>query len=678
MASSSFSFSPIKLEAVQNEQVPEILPCILDGKFFIYSEADSTTTKKVAFCTFCQPKEVKICGFNNSTSNFVTHLKRRHGEDVFKEYQIYSKNMKKSKQYSRMPKRHRQTETGDNNDETGEQTISQEQFNDSIMKFFIHSMIPLQAIDDPYFKKIFESFIMTAIGLNVVSRITLGNMIDDWYIYEMTSVNSELRDVKEVCTTADVWLEKTQFFLGVTSHWLDSNLKRKSKTLACRRFPGTPSYDRIAPLLEAVHAEFGLDSRNVLATINDNSSNFVQAFKEFGVDMEGSEYYTNNIDVNVEYEIHPIIKIEADAEINSISHFNINQVNPSAVVGHDISELPVHIRCCAYKLTLCASTDAVKVLRNNGTIIADIHNQVIKKCNSIWKCTDCPELAEIIQSILGHNLTKPESTRWNTLFDALKQIALTQEKSIQLHMALGMTNTLCDNDFQYINEYLHCSKPIADALDILQGDQDMYYGILLPCLVSLRKKLQKLNRESLTFCQNLAKIYLESVEARFADFFDFSSKVAQNAAIAAMSYPRFKDKWIACVGIEDRSRINSIFKEAVVKEIYEASETIEVAPNNSYEDSYFEFDTDSGGQRCKEDVIISHYLADQDRDVSMLNRYPEIKRVFQKYNTPLPSSGAIERMFSFGTMTNLPNSQTLSDEMFEKRMVLKSNYLSCS
>lgn len=132
------------------------------------------------------------------------------------------------------------------------------------------------------------------------------------------------------------------------------------------------------------------------------------------------------------------------------------------------------------------------------------------------------------------------------------------------------------NDFQYINKYLRCSKPIAEALDIIQGEKNMYYGVLLPCLVSLRKKLQKLNKEPLVFCKKLAEKYLESVETQFSEFFDVSSKVSQNAVVAAMSYPRFKDKWLACINIEYHSRIKSVFKGAVVKEIHEAPESFQI------------------------------------------------------------------------------------------------------
>lgn len=47
--------------------------------------------------------------------------------------------------------------------------------------------------------------------------------------------------------------------------------------------------------------------------------------------------------------------------------------------------------------------------------------------------------------------------------------------------------------------------------------------------------------------------------------------------------------------------------------------------------------------------------------------------VFIKFNTPLPSSAPVERLFSFATMTNKPNAHKLADELFEKRVVLKAN-----
>lgn len=43
------------------------------------------------------------------------------------------------------------------------------------------------------------------------------------------------------------------------------------------------SYNKIAEKLEEIHMEYGLSKRKIIATVTDNGSNFVKAFKEFGI-----------------------------------------------------------------------------------------------------------------------------------------------------------------------------------------------------------------------------------------------------------------------------------------------------------------------------------------------------------------------------------------------------------
>ncbi|KYN28703.1 hypothetical protein ALC57_01869 [Trachymyrmex cornetzi] len=201
----------------------------------------------------------------------------------------------------------------------------------------------------------------------------------------------------------------------------------------------------------------------------------------------------------------------------------------------------------------------------------------------------------------------------------------------------------------------------------------MYFGIVLPCLFALRKKLKTIKRKNnLTYCKTLIETYINSVETRFSQFYDLNTPEAESAAIAALSHSRFKNKWLSCVEPTQRNKVLNIFKINISKEINKNPEVAatRTTKNTKKEISFFNFNTDSDSENLE---MHSNGSCDVPLTKAELLMLHFLKVIFVKYNTVLPSSAPVERLFSYATMTNHPKSHKLTDEMFEKRVVLKTN-----
>ena len=68
---------------------------------------------------------------------------------------------------------------------------------------------------------------------------------------------------------------------------------------------------------------------------------------------------------------------------------------------------------------------------------------------------------------------------------------------------------------------------------------------------------------------------------------------------------------------------------------------------------------------------VDYFLADPDVSMEMLNRYPQIKSLFIKHNTAIPTSAPVERLFSQAVLVLTVRRNRLSDSFLEILILLK-------
>lgn len=114
-----------------------------------------------------------------------------------------------------------------------------------------------------------------------VSRRTITSKLDDLVAERQLKLKNDLAKADNVSVTVDIWSDRRmRGFLGVTAHWLSTenlSLQLKSQLLACNRFKGSHTGERICEEFEQICEEYQI-RRKVEHIICDNAANMKKAF----------------------------------------------------------------------------------------------------------------------------------------------------------------------------------------------------------------------------------------------------------------------------------------------------------------------------------------------------------------------------------------------------------------
>lgn len=523
-------------------------------------------------------------------------------------------------------------------------------------------MKPQKTVEDKEFEELVTGLSKLNTSVSVMSRRTLGRRVTEMYNEMVVKVKQILAEQSYVCTTADVWSSNHRSYMGITAHWIDTELKRSSVALACRRFTGSHTYDKIGEMLHDIHSEFDLGNK-VVVTVTDNGSNFVKAFTEYGITIEKSSSKDDDDDIREPLEF-----------VNVSDIMDASKSNDDPDDSH-LFHLPQHHRCSSHTLSLIGTVDIQK-LSSECPSYGRIHKSALAKCSAIWnKASRSPKLCEKYIAIMKKQPKNPCPTRWNSLYDSIVSLLCGRNQLKDLCVALEIS-VFKDFELDFLQEFVDCLKPIATSLDRLQGDENCYMGDLLPTILRTKQKLEQLALTKLSHCSPLVKALNESLQKRFGHYMALDDNVT-DYIIASVTHPYFKLRWVQA---DKTDYIRGLFL-AVVRRRME-SRRPELQPEShgvmasSSNDDFFSFSSpnnSNSAQTENSDMECLKYLEDGCCNIESLNKYPLIRELFIEYNAAIPSSAPVERLFSYAGMVLTCKRACMSDANFEHQLLLKAN-----
>jgi hypothetical protein len=228
---------------------------------------------------------------------------------------------------------------------------------------------------------------------------------------------------------------------------------------------------------------------------------------------------------------------------------------------------------------------------------------------------------------------------------------------------------------------------------MLQGEAQAYFGTLLPTIIVAKQMLEAMinTRGALQHCKDYAKALAEGLNKRFKHL-----ESNEKCLLASAFHPKFRQLlWLSEEKrLGRRKKMADLVAANLKKRVEEADLTFAVDNDNGDDGTFAETEV-TGAVHCPHpdffksiteaptasiDVnafnIVKTWTETTGSDKledSDFQREPSLIDLFIEFNTPVPSSAGVERLFSQAGDILRPKRCSLKEDRFHQLMFMRGN-----
>uniref|UniRef100_A0A9J8C8A2 HAT C-terminal dimerisation domain-containing protein n=1 Tax=Cyprinus carpio carpio TaxID=630221 RepID=A0A9J8C8A2_CYPCA len=494
-----------------------------------------------------------------------------------------------------------------------------------------------------------------------------------------SKLKTQLSNTDHVSVTVDIWSDrKMRGFLGVTVHWMERDAERvqlKTNLLACNRFKGSHTAERICDQFEAICDEYNIKAK-LDYIISDNAANMRKAFTVcFPSEQEEDDDAGDNLD---------------DPELWHDLTLEDQQTVDAAMAKKQ------RLQCFAHTLQL---------------VVGDGLKETKAACPSLSKLSKLSSLLhtsttfkDIFDGELGEHRGIPAavSTRWNSTLRQVKAVLHCDQQKLCAvleksgHKELSFT----PREWNLLKELVDILKPFGEATDLTQGEKVITISAVVPSVLSLNHHLEKL-KPQVRFLSGLVRGLQASLKKRFLGIF-INVKMAQSQEgitapfsdtvylKAAALDPTFCLLWIephVLVNRDIKAEVAQRVKELILQDAAETEQPVPVLVPVPAEEELEDMEGEglfaAYHKRQKRDVgtppavQLSHYIEMAEGQNALLfwalnsKTLPSLFQVAIRVLAVPASSAPVERVFSHGGIILRPHRAQMTDRLLANLIFCK-------